>query len=503
MSRALRPLFCLIWILFALPLSLADEFVQFDRNEVYICAVIDLNAPPPDPVTDQCERRDEAQLNLHGETVWVIGEITLPETVRQDSEPIGFTLSAKAASRVYLNGRLLTQNGVPGFDQAEEQPGAIDFVQFVPRTTLREGPNQIAIAMSGHHSLTGATRSVLTLGFFAFERAPYHERDAAFVGMLMLGVFLLSALYAGVLAGYGTDQSLALTLAGTSLFAAGQVIAESLRAVWAYPYFVHDLRLFALIGCGLGVGLTLLAHTLRQFSSGRPRAILAGTLLGTLGAVVLVDGFDQKASVAMLLPSLVAGLVSIFPLHRLNRTRVLYAIAFASFAVVNLLDPGAFLDLTYFSMLAAMILFLSVFQARAFVEVIRTHEKGELARRQLEHVLDEQSADARPPLTVRHSGRIERIATAEILAVEAAGDYVNLKLVSGRVLMLSRSLSDLEKDLPPRFLRVHRSHIVNADQIASLKRRRGGTGELLLKPGDVVPVSRRAMPGLRESLESL
>lgn len=503
MLRALRPLICLTSILFALPLSLADEFVQFDRDEVYVCEVTDLTAPPPDPASDQCERRAESQLHLQGQTVWVIGEITPPQALLEPDDPIGFTLSAKAASRIYLNGGVLAENGKPGFDRASERPGAIDFVQFVPRTDLREGPNQVAILMSGHHSLTGTTRSVLTLGFFAFERAPYHERDAAFVGMLMLGVFLLTALYAGVLAWYGTDQSLALTLAGTSLFAAGQVISESLRAVWAYPYFVHDLRLIALIGCGLGVGLTLLAHTLRQFEPVRPRAILAATLLGTLGAVAMVSGFDQKASVAMLLPSLVAGLVSIFPLHRLNRTRLMYAGAFASFAVVNLLDPGAFLDLTYFTMLAAMILFLSVFQARAFVEVIRTHEKGEHARRQLEHLLDQQSADTRPPLTVRQSGRIERIDMDEILAVEAAGDYVNLKLLSGRMLMLSRSLSDLEKDLPARFLRVHRSHIVNADQIASLKRLRGGTGELLLKPGDVVPVSRRAMPGLRESLESL
>ena len=151
-------------------------------------------------------------------------------------------------------------------------------------------------------------------------------------------------------------------------------------------------------------------------------------------------------------------------------------------------------------MLAAMILFLSVFQARAFVEVIRTHEKGELARRQLEQLLDEKASDSAAPLMVRQSGRMERIAIEEILALEAAGDYVNLKLVSGRILMLSRTLSDLEKDLPARFLRVHRSHIVNATQISSLKRLRSGTGELLLKTGDSVPVSRRAMPGVRKSL---
>ena len=85
--------------------------------------------------------------------------------------------------------------------------------------------------------------------------------------------------------------------------------------------------------------------------------------------------------------------------------------------------------------------------------------------------------------------------------LESAGDYVNLKLVSGRTVMFIGALSKLEQKLPAQFLRVHRSYIVNADLIAALSHRPGGTGVLALKSGGTVPVSRRTMPSVKDSLD--
>lgn len=498
-----------IWILFfvvcavqTVAMAYADPFVQFDRETAHVCEVIDLAASPPPISSDRCIEIDEIDISAHRRAVWVIGEITLEPGLLERTEPLGFFLSAKASSRIYVNGTLLAENGVPGMSRTSETPGDLDFVHPIQRSELQPGPNQVALLLSGHHSITGTTRGLLTLGFFKYERSPYHERGQAMLSLVMLGVFLVSALYAVVLARFGVDKLTSTTLAGTAVFAAGQVVAESLRSVWAYPYYVHDLRLIAIIIFGVGAGGTLLAHTLKRFEYDRPMLVLGASFLITLAGVMLIDGFDAKASVAILIPSLVAMGVSLIPFRSDRRIRLFYASAFGVFALANLLDPGGFLDTTYFAMLAGMILFLSAFQAVAFVESIRDNEKGMLARRHLEQLLARKETKQDPPLIARHSGRLERFQIADILALEAAGDYVNLRLVSGREVLLSASLSELESNLPSRFLRVHRSHIVNADKIVSLKPASSGTGELTLEEGATVPVSRRSMPTLKDALEA-
>lgn len=480
----------------------ADPFVQFDQEKVFVCDVADLHELPPEPSSKLCEPRHEAEIALHQTTKWIIGEISPTPALMAQGEPIGLFIAAKASARIYLNGEELAANGGPAFDRELERAGRLDFVYYIPASDLQTGPNRIAILMSGHHSLNGSTQSLLTLGFFPFERAPYHERGAAIFATLMLGIFLVTAIYASVLAALGVNRLETLALTGTSIFASGQVIAETMRSFWAYPYYVHDLRLFAIIFCGLGVGLTLLGHTLYQINHGRPRTILIATLLVTLLGVFGVTGFDAKASMAILLPCLVAILVCLTGATPSDHRRLIYAAVFSVFTAANILDPGFFLDATYFAILAAAIWILSAFQAVAFVHAIKENERGDHARRRLEHLLARKSDLETPPLVVRHSGRMERFPMDDIIALEAAGDYVNLHVKSGRKVLATASLTALENELPDNFIRVHRSFLVNADKIVSLKRLPQGTGELVLIAGTTIPVSRRILPQLRKSLQS-
>ena len=494
-------IFVLAAICWTLP-AFADSFVQFDRDEVFVCEVSDLRALPPDPLSAQCERRNETEINLHRRTVWIIGDVTPSPALLSDSQPIGLFLAAKAASRVYLNGKLLAENGEPAFDRETEQPGSLDFVFHVPASNLRAGPNRVAVLMSGHHSHNGATRSLLTLGFFTFQDAPYHERGSAILAVLMLGVFLVAAVYASVMARLGINRPETLALAGTSVFASIQVVAETLRSFWLYPYDVHDLRLLVIILCGLGVGLTLVGHTVYRFRHDRPRAILTGTFFITLLGVLSVSGFDAKAAIAILLPSLVAALVALIGPGPIDRRRLIYIAVFLIFAGTNILDPGFFLDTAYFAILAAIICILSAFQAVAFVNAIRENERGDHVRRRLEHLLAKKADLPPAPLVVRHSGRMERFPIDDIAALVAAGDYVDLQLVSGRSVLIKTSLAALQKELPDNFLKVHRSYIVNADKIISLTHRPHGTGELSLSTNAKIPVSRRILPKLRKSLSA-
>lgn len=99
---------------------------------------------------------------------------------------------------------------------------------------------------------------------------------------------------------------------------------------------------------------------------------------------------------------------------------------------------------------------------------------------------------------VRKLGREFLVAAADIEWLQASGNYVNLH-VSGRDYPLRSTIAGIESKLDPRrFARVHRSHIVNLDQIASIEPLDTGDARLHLKDGASLPCSRRYRSALRE-----
>lgn len=103
-------------------------------------------------------------------------------------------------------------------------------------------------------------------------------------------------------------------------------------------------------------------------------------------------------------------------------------------------------------------------------------------------------------LNVRSVGRIECVQVDEILWIEAAGNYVELRLAQRRVLHRV-PLARLEQHLEPAsFLRVHRRAMVRVSEVASLERDAEGGSQLLLRCGDRVPVSERHLPAVRALL---
>jgi two-component system, LytTR family, response regulator len=116
--------------------------------------------------------------------------------------------------------------------------------------------------------------------------------------------------------------------------------------------------------------------------------------------------------------------------------------------------------------------------------------------------LREHAAAARYPerIGVRSVGRIEQVVVDEILWMEAAGNYVELRLPS-RTVLHRITLNRLEALLDPeRFLRVHRGAIVRRDQIATLVTAGEGSHRLLLRCGGAVPVSASYLAGLKAAL---
>ena len=95
----------------------------------------------------------------------------------------------------------------------------------------------------------------------------------------------------------------------------------------------------------------------------------------------------------------------------------------------------------------------------------------------------------------RHVLRPEEIDWVE------AQDYYASVHAAGRSFLVRESLSSLEARLPAdRFLRVHRSALVNLERVRSFLPEDGGGGTLVLTGGARVPVSRRSRSGVQERL---
>jgi len=100
-------------------------------------------------------------------------------------------------------------------------------------------------------------------------------------------------------------------------------------------------------------------------------------------------------------------------------------------------------------------------------------------------------------LNVRSVGCIECVQVEEVLWIEAAGNYVELRLAQRRVLHRV-PLRRLEQHLDPaQFLRVHRSALVRCREIARLEKDGEGGSQLLLRCGDRVAVSERYLAAVK------
>ena len=101
---------------------------------------------------------------------------------------------------------------------------------------------------------------------------------------------------------------------------------------------------------------------------------------------------------------------------------------------------------------------------------------------------------------VKKFGREFLVRVRDIEWIESSGNYVNLH-VRGSVYPMRDTMASIsEKLMPHGFQRVHRSAIVNLDQVAEIVAFDTGDGEARLHAETTVPVSRRFRKELRERL---
>jgi two-component system LytT family response regulator len=101
-------------------------------------------------------------------------------------------------------------------------------------------------------------------------------------------------------------------------------------------------------------------------------------------------------------------------------------------------------------------------------ELVDSALKADMAQRVMK-MLDRTSEEFASRFTVQAGSRIQIVIAEDVEWIAAAGDYVELH-VNGRSFLLRESMASIEQRLDPtKFLRIHRSTIVQSKSILELQ----------------------------------
>jgi two-component system LytT family response regulator len=151
---------------------------------------------------------------------------------------------------------------------------------------------------------------------------------------------------------------------------------------------------------------------------------------------------------------------------------------------------------------------LRAFEAGALDYLLKPFDDARFARalnRAKDKLAHYTSPQPRPAerLVVKSRGQLRFLNVADIDWIEAAGYYACLH-VGGDTHIMRRTLLELERDLgDEKFIRIHRSIIVNLDRIHGLELEDGGEYEVVLKSKGRLRLSRRFRKRLQDRMSAM
>ena len=102
-------------------------------------------------------------------------------------------------------------------------------------------------------------------------------------------------------------------------------------------------------------------------------------------------------------------------------------------------------------------------------------------------------------ISIKADYKVSLVKYADIIYIESVGEYVRLHLTSGSSIMTLLRLKNIESALPSdRFMRVHRSYIVNLGHVTGYAR-----GRVYLDNEEYVPISINYRDQFREYMEKM
>jgi two-component system LytT family response regulator len=102
---------------------------------------------------------------------------------------------------------------------------------------------------------------------------------------------------------------------------------------------------------------------------------------------------------------------------------------------------------------------------------------------------------------IRDGARVHVIASEKIDYIEAQDDYVQIR-TEGKAYLKNQRLSELESQLDgDKFLRIHRSYLLNIDCISRIEQAGKDSHVAVLKDGSKLPISRSGYQKVRSVIQ--
>ena len=102
-------------------------------------------------------------------------------------------------------------------------------------------------------------------------------------------------------------------------------------------------------------------------------------------------------------------------------------------------------------------------------------------------------------MVVKNGTKIEVIPFEEIMYLETDGDYVWIHTEKAKHLK-QKTMKEFEQQLPAHFIRIHRSYLVNSEQILKLELYEKSSYVALMKNGAKLTISKSGYKELKDAL---
>lgn len=506
--RILLSPFCFILWLYS-GSAFSQSLVSINLDSVIICPVNSTSNVVPSFSEPECETTNARQIDPQNKALWVKTTVDIPEGMLNDEQPHSVYVSGKAASKVYFNGHFIGNNGLPNAIPNLEQVGKIDAMFYVPAHLVKLNTNEIILELSSHHGFLTLSSPLTFIGFGVYSDPTYFISRNLGVSIVPLGAMILGAIYFLVASFSPRKRANNLLFLLMTSIASLQLLAEISRALFSYPYPFQDLRLLVIVSLSLLFGVCLLSFVVLKLKKNKPHWwVLAGGFLSLL-IVWFTPGFDPKTAVAIFVPSIIsASLLTTRAIKAKSKEWAIYAVVFILFSLTILLTLTSFHDVLFYYIITGVLVFLFILQAQKLNQEQKDKEAEQALVAKLQFKLEQNQQQSEPSKIKIHSaGKIESIATDQVVFCKAAGDYVEMNLKNHQQRLFTGSLKELESTLPNTFLRVHRSYLVNVEFIRCLNTKSSnqteklGAGFLQLHDNIEVPVSRRIMPTVRNYIK--
>lgn len=449
-----------------------------------------------------CEKLPFRDVDPQNRELWLQTELPNKALSALSDKPVGLYLMGKASSEAYINGVKVGRNGTPAKSADKEIAGKMDHVFYFPKELLEEENNKLVLHLSSHQNYLTLHSPMHFIGLSSYGDEKRFIQNFSALGLVFLGMFILSSVYFASLV-IRVDNKLPSTLLLLmSTFTGCQLLAEMSRGFIDYNYPMHDLRLIGICLFASGFSMSLLSMISHKFAGTQKLHWIYGGALVTSIAILILPGFDNKTTFALILPIFVSAILLAVALKRhFSWSGTRYLAMLIIFMCSVSLSFRYFHELIFYFIVALLLTYLFVQQAKEYALEIETAQAEKALSAKLEFKLGQMQQQTKSQIiNIESAGKIDRIPTTDIFYCQASGDYVEVFL-HNRELLFSGSLKGIAEKLPPTFIRVHRSFIVNLEKVVGLKRD-GESGQLLLSNDTKIPVSRRMMPRVKESLST-